>query len=442
MDPMSITLTCKCGQQQFVAPEFAGQSVACLTCGQPIAVPAMGVPAKSKPKPPAPATSMMWIVPVLVIAGLGIVMVASAGALAWALSQRQPEIAQNKEPDEKPQPAPVPNDRTHEETKKPDATHQIEPAKPKPKEKPKEVIQPVKVKEPPKPIIEPIKPKPIEKQPDLIEPLKLVWRLREGEVFFQEVTVTQKPTFKVQGLPVAMLVQYAVYSRFTVKKQHEDGSLVVEQKIENTKFMKADDLSKQAIVASLLQLGGTVYTIELSPKMDVTKFEGGAKDPQFKGLDLGGGGFGMQMSSLIDRDGWKELAQATFFQLDQTPKAKMRWSKPMTHNWGGLGSWQGQIHYQYIGQEKDLHRIVYGLQLAYKAPNGGGLGMMKVNNANFQPQQAEGQLLFDSARGKVVSAEERFRVRGVLNANLLGQNTLVEIDEDQHFLIRIHDKMP
>ena len=68
--------------------------------------------------------------------------------------------------------------------------------------------------------------------------------------------------------------------------------------------------------------------------------------------------------------------------------------------------------------------------------------MMKINGANFQPQQAGGELLFDSARGRVIAAQETFRVKGLLNANVLGQNTLVEIDEEQHFMIRIHDKTP
>ena len=42
---------------------------------------------------------------------------------------------------------------------------------------------------------------------------------------------------------------------------------------------------------------------------------------------------------------------------------------------------------------------------------------------------------------RVIAAEERFRVKGLINVNLLGQNTGIEIDEDQHFLIRIHDKL-
>jgi hypothetical protein len=48
-------------------------------------------------------------------------------------------------------------------------------------------------------------------------------------------------------------------------------------------------------------------------------------------------------------------------------------------------------------------------------------------------------LYFNPARGRVHAAEERFRVRGVLNLQLLGQNTPFEIDEEQLFQIRILD---
>jgi hypothetical protein len=106
-----------------------------------------------------------------------------------------------------------------------------------------------------------------------------------------------------------------------------------------------------------------------------------------------------------------------------------------------MGSWNGQTHYQYLGKEKDLHKVTYALQLAYKAPQPGAAGLMAVNGANFQAPAAGGVILFDANRGRVIAAEERFRVKGAINVNLLGQNTGVEIDEDQHFLIRIHDKI-
>src|SRR5207253_6915035 len=105
-------------------------------------------------------------------------------------------------------------------------------------------------------------------------------------------------------------------SRFTVKNADADGSLVVEQKIISAKLMQADELTKPAVAGAIAQMPNTAYTLHLSPQMDVTKFEGDVAGPKVGALELGGG-LGVQMTSLLDRDGWKELAQATFFQMDQ-----------------------------------------------------------------------------------------------------------------------------
>ena len=119
------------------------------------------------------------------------------------------------------------------------------------------------------------------------------------------------------------------------------------------------------------------------------------------------------MVSLLDRDGWKELAQATFFQMEGPIKTNARWSKPMTHP-GIARCLGGQIKYAYLGQEKAQHKIGYGLQLMYKAPKAGtAIAGMRILSAEFQAPEAGGVLLFDAVRGKVVAAEEQFRVKGV-----------------------------
>ena len=40
-NPMPITLTCTCGQQQFVAETLAGKTGTCVACGKALTVPAM-----------------------------------------------------------------------------------------------------------------------------------------------------------------------------------------------------------------------------------------------------------------------------------------------------------------------------------------------------------------------------------------------------------------
>jgi len=441
MNSMSIPLTCPCGQQQFVAPELAGQTSPCVSCGKSLSVPAMGVLQPTRPRAKVRSTQVRSApIGLILLGAVGLLVFGTGGAwLAWELSSRPSgePVAQHKTPDEKPPIAPPERQRPEPEKKNPPLLEPVKPVDP-----PKTVLEPVKPKDAPKQIVEPIKVKPkdpiVAKKPaNVMEPLKLVWKLREGEAFFQELIVTQKPTFKIGNVPIASLLNYRIVSRFSVKTQNDDGSLVVEQKIENAKLLQADDLSKSTVEGAIAKLPGTSYTLHLSPKMDVTKFEGGAT-----GLNIVGLGAGFQMASLIDRDGWKELAQATFFQLDQTPKANLRWSKPMSHNWGGLGVWNGQIHYAYLGPQANLHRVSYSLQLTYKSPAAGGIGLMTINSANFLPPEAGGALLFDAVKGRVISAEERFRVKGVISANVLGQNSRIEIDEDQHFLIRIHDKIP
>ncbi len=455
---MPITLTCTCGHKQSVANVSAGQTLACAGCGKTLTVPAMGVLAAPKSKPkliaPPPASRRFTAV----VAELGALMILLTGTgIAWWLTRERPleptPIAQNDEnphprrpieplpPEKKSPPAPIEPDPP--ETKQP-LRPVLEPIQPK-----DPVIEPIKPKEKEPPLIEPVKPKdkePIKpkekekdppvvvKKPNVMEPLKLVWKLKAGDTFLQELTVTQKPTFKVQGIAVASLLQYQIVSRFTVVKADADGSLVVMQKVEGARLLQADDLTRSTLAGAVGQLPGTTHTLHLSAKMDVTKFENGAGGPKVGKFN---GGAAMQMASLLDRDGWKELVQVTFFQFDQPLKVNDRWSKPMTHNWGGLGSWHGKINYGYVGQQANLHKVAYGLQLAYRAPNAGIIAGMKINGAQFQPQQAEGAILFDADRGRVIEAQERFRVRGVVNTNLLGQNTLLEIDEDQHFLIRI-----
>jgi hypothetical protein len=137
------------------------------------------------------------------------------------------------------------------------------------------------------------------------------------------------------------------------------------------------------------------------------------------------------------------MAQSTFFQPNRTLKKGARWRRPMTHNWGPLGSWAGQVLYAYAESKKSLHKVDYVLELVHRSPPAGAAGPgFQVAGAAFKALEAGGAILFDEERGRVVEAQERFHVRGRLNIVLLGQNTPVEIDEDQLFFIRILDRAP
>jgi hypothetical protein len=468
---MPINLTCLCGRQQSVAKAMAGQTLVCIDCGRPLPIPSLEVLRRRKAKarstegPPdegdfAPTFGGRRVL-AAAMAGL-LLLIGAVGLVAWLATNRpqpQPDqVAQADSPRKSPPPASqglhrqlVPDEPKLTEPTKPELLRVPSSKDPREMPPPTSLVKPITIvdpgvrTEPVKPLVPLVKPK--EKDPPAMEIMdptrgpRLVWTLKEGEAFYQEVIVTQEPNFRVQGLPVQLFLKYRVVSRFTVEKSNEDGSWVAQQKIETVKLLQADDLTQAAVAGLVAQLPGTTFTLHLSPKMEVTQFQAGAQAKP--GVVPLAGGQGLQLASLLDRDGWKELAQLTFFHMDQPPKPKTRWTKPLTHQWGALGSWAGQVQYEYQGHQGDIHKVGYALQLKYKAPaKEAVLAGMQISGANFQPQQAGGLISFDAVRGKVVVAEERFRVKGVLNAMLLGQPTPIELDEDQHFLIRIHEKKP
>ncbi len=287
-------------------------------------------------------------------------------------------------------------------------------------------------------------PSPIVARTWKIEPVNLAgqalleWKLKEGDRFFQQLRVVQKPAYNIQGIPFTTLVEYVVVSSFKVEKAGPKG-LEIQQKVEGARLLQADSLTQTLLAPAVLKLPGTTFTIHLDDKMDVKKFETAG----LPGAALAQGAMGLQLASLLDQDGWKEMARTTFFQPNRPLKAGAKWSQPMTHNWGPLGSWNGKIHYAYAGGKGPLHQFAYGLELSYQAPKGeGGLGMMRFANAAFQARQAGGAIVFDADKGKVIEARERFLVRGRLSLLLLGQNTPVAIEEDQVFHVRILDSLP
>lgn len=467
---MTIVVTCACGRQQPIDVAWAGRQVRCAGCGREFLAPALGIlePASSaarvSPLPATPAASSRNVTAILACVLALFFLVGTVAGLAVLVLQSQreeiPPVAQ-AEPLFKQQGPVNPGKPVPPEPKGTENPPATQPTQPGTESTPTQPQGPTQPAGPSQgmldlaksfgqlPITYPIpefpkaKEQPGPKSPPIeaIQPLKLVWKLRQNDTFFQELVVSQQSTFKIQGIPIKTQLQYRIVSRFTVHKVLPDGSLAVELKVESARLLQADDLTKGTLAGAVAQMPGVAYRVELSPRMEVTKFEGADSNPRINAGPMAGG-MGLQMASLLDRDGWKELTQMTFFQMDQALKINDRWSKPMTHNWGALGLWSGQIHYLYMGQQAELHRVAFGLQLAYKSPPPGTVGMMAIQGAKFQTQQAEGALLFDSARGKVVGAEERFRVAGLLNANILGQNSQVEIEEDQHFALRIHDQLP
>ena len=302
--------------------------------------------------------------------------------------------------------------------------------KPRPEEKPKPSPKPEEKPAPP-----PVKKPPAQRIDNTPEPLRTTWKLRAGDSFLQELVVSQSPTFRTQGLVFQSQLKYSVVSKFTVEQAGPNGA-IVNQRVESARLLQADATTQGLVLPALAKLPGTTFKVALGPAMEVKQFVGG----QPRVLVGGGGfagGFGLQTASLMDLDGWREMAQATFFQPAQGIMPRSQYLRPMAHNWGPLGAWVGQTIFVYSGRQGPLHQFNYGHRMAHVAPRGGAMGPIQVAGAVFQPTVADGSVVFDSDRGRVVSGQERFAVAGRINITLLGQAVPVEIQEEQTFQFRI-----
>jgi hypothetical protein len=266
-------------------------------------------------------------------------------------------------------------------------------------------------------------------------------RLPENKKLYQEVLVTQRSRVNVQGLDFEGDLQYRVLSSLAVDKRNPDGSLAVTQKVEQAELTKADPLT-QTIVGELLgKLVGSTFRFSVSPDSRVVDFQGDKGRIRATAGNNPLGDQSLLMASIIDPDGWREIAELTFFRPPMPSEGGRKWDRAITHSWGPLGSWTGKVAYARTGQEGPLERIGYTFKLNYQAPKAGAGGLpFQISRADFKHQEAGGTIAFDRAKGRVVQAEEHFPVKGSLTIGLLGQDTPVDLNETQDFRVRIFER--
>jgi hypothetical protein len=263
---------------------------------------------------------------------------------------------------------------------------------------------------------------------------------RPGKLLYQEVVVAQKSACRVQGLDSRFDLRYRVLSSLDVR-QRDNGGLDVEQKIAAAKLLQAD-AALQALFSDLLRkLTGTTFTMSFDPGRELVRFEGAKDRPRASGGAAVGQA--LLLASLIDQDGWKELAQYSFFQPHKPLRPGTRWERSITHSWGFLGSWTGHVSFQYAGQQGDQQRFPYTFKLTYVPPQPGARDLpLPVSRASFKHGEAGGTIYFDPGKGRVSRVEERFHVKGQMSIEVLGQSLPVELAEEQSFQVRLLDSDP
>lgn len=262
------------------------------------------------------------------------------------------------------------------------------------------------------------------------------------ETFYQQVDIERNPRFAVQGLNVHQQIHYRILSSFDVFPPDEKGNRRAVQTISAAALVKADPLSQAVFTQSLAAMQGRKFTFKLDKYSEVSLMQGHqdnskaveVNQPESKAL---------LVSTVIDEDGWKELAQLTLFQPPQTGRSRRSFVRKTTHDWGSLGSWYGKTEFRARAAGRNKKQFNYQHQLEYIAPEEQARKVtdslpFQIENANFRAYEAGGEIEYDEKSKRVTSVREVFHARGTVGTSMLGIPSTIEIDERQIFTITVN----
>ncbi len=261
---------------------------------------------------------------------------------------------------------------------------------------------------------------------------------------YQEVVISRRPSFNVSGVAISQDLRYRLVSKLLVGTRAADGTVEVNQVIDDTRLEKSDELSRAAFEESLRALRGQEFRYTLDKQNEIIKFAG-PRDTR-KAVKAGGaGGDRLLITSVMDDDGWRELAQLTFFRPPGPLQRGDRFERKHTHEWGALGSWYGRTVYTPAARPPrgGEQRIDYAHYLRYDKPKKKAADLpFEITSAQFKIEQASGSIQWDAKLGRMTSATERFVVRGTVTTMLLGQSVEAQVEETQDFTLRVTDDAP
>jgi hypothetical protein len=259
---------------------------------------------------------------------------------------------------------------------------------------------------------------------------------------YQELDIQRMPKLGMLGTVTVQDLRYQILSEIKPAPPDDEGSIAVSQVVLDTKLLKSDDLSRAMFQESLAALKGWQFTYKLNSRRMITEWKAAPPDGRKAlGLDLKGAK-GFLVTSVMDDDGWKELAQLSFF-VPPTENDSKSWRRSMQHNFGPLGSWYGETTFAPQAKRDGLEQIGFAHKMEYRPPEK-DLGELpfKIEKAMLKPESAGGTLQFDTKAQRVVAAQEAFVVRGGMAVTVLGQGMEVEVEEQQLTTLRLLEQNP
>lgn len=266
------------------------------------------------------------------------------------------------------------------------------------------------------------------------------WKFNEGDKFFVEEISTQKMTIGLMGKDIKQEQKTTQITSFTVKKRTAD-SIVLVQKVENVDVKVQGGFGGE-MDKFMEKMKGASFTITLTNDGRVTKFEG--YDELIKTLSGDDENVAKLLKMMVTEDTLKKSGEEVFAFLP--PKAVSKgdtWKRESTLPLGPFGSFKTASDYTYDGKGSDGEKISYKASMTYTPPKADdGFGLFKIVKGNLKTEGAKGTMVFDAAKGRLVSGSMSTIFRGSLTMDFMGNQIDMDMFMDMSSTSRVLDKNP
>jgi hypothetical protein len=292
--------------------------------------------------------------------------------------------------------------------------------------------------------------------PTFEERVWLRWKFEVGKPFYQEMTTVTTQDMKVMGQYVTQNQKVTFYLSWNPVEQDKDGNWIVKQKIEGSKI--ETEIGGKPVIFDSTQKGAapqplsdfysslvdSEFTLTIDQNTKIIKIEGG--DEFLKKLVKENPRSEPLLRIILTDEALKQMSDPAFSVLPGKPvKRGDIWEKKASLDTGPIGSFDTNYKYTYEGRdESQLQRIKVETTLKYQSPspNAAGALAFKIVKADLKSKESKGNILFDSAKGRMAKSDMTLHLTGTLTIDIGGSASEVTLDQTQTTKIRMMDDNP
>ncbi len=283
---------------------------------------------------------------------------------------------------------------------------------------------------------------------------RLLLNFDKGPPYYVELNTETRTAMKVMGQNVAQTQTLTFYLQWTPEGKNQLGHGMFRIKIIGIKtkidiggvvidYDSTQDRPNPAPLADFFtKLLDADFKLTIDPRESkVSKIEGhdelirklGVTQPQMEPL----------LKSIMSQGLLTQMVTPVFgFVPQQAVQRGDTWERPHVFDLGPIGSYRSVNQYTYDRKEESRVRIVVQSQLRYEAPKEKAGLPFQIRSADLKSTTGAGEIVFDTAKGRLVESTLRQALSGTLTIEVGGMETLIELDQHQTTRIWVRDANP